>query len=105
METQSGDSVKLGEFTYSQDGANAPAWMIAQWNSKHCLWNERKQSDRYTITDGITKTVTYNPEDCSVSMRLNAAEVYGGTNIGFEIHGNYVIARLPSKIISSPHTG
>ena len=67
----------LGDFTYS-DNENKPSWMIAQWNSKHCLWDERIESDKYTITDGITKSVTYNPDDKSVSMHLNAQNVYCG---------------------------
>lgn len=75
------NSVKLGNFIYS-DSTQAPSWLIAQWNSGECLWNSRIESDIYTITDGKTKTVRYNPADCSVSMRLNAAKVYNGEAAG-----------------------
>ena len=68
---------KLGEFTYSSR-SGSPEWSIAQWNSGPCLWADRVQSDEYTITDGLTKTVRYNPWDHSVSMRMNAANVYNG---------------------------
>ncbi len=74
-------SVKLGEFKYS-DSIQSPSWMIAQWNSGPCLWSERVESDGYTITDGKTKWVTYNPDETSVSMRLNAAGVYNGIPAG-----------------------
>ena len=74
-------SVKLGEFKYS-DSTHSPSWMIAQWNSGPCLWAEKAESDKYTITDGKTKWVTYNPVDNSVSMRLNAANVYNGAPAG-----------------------
>ena len=77
METENGHAVELGRFTYSEQAA-APSWKIAQWNSKTCLWSDRTPSDAFTITDGKTKTVSYNPSDKSVSMRLNAANVYGG---------------------------
>lgn len=76
LDTNGNEVIKLGDFTYADSNENSPAWMIAQWNTKHCLWDERKESDKYTITDGLTKSVTYNPEDKSLSMRLNAANVY-----------------------------
>lgn len=69
--------IKLGDFKPNADG-NSPDWTIAQWNSGPCLWEDRIESDVFTLTDGRTKTVTFNPDDKSVSMRLNAAEVYKG---------------------------
>lgn len=77
METENGNAVPLGDFIYSGNG-QSPSWKIAQWNSKYCLWAQREESDVFTITDGKTKTVAYNPAEKSVSMRLNAANVYGG---------------------------
>ncbi len=77
QQTENNTSVKLGEFNYSET-QHSPSWMIAQWNSGPCLWTERVESDKYTITDGRTKWVTYNPDENSVSMRLNAANVYNG---------------------------
>ncbi len=74
-------TAKIGEFTYS-DNTEKPDWTIAQWNSGNCLWADRIQSDKYTITDGLTKWVTYNPDDSSVAMRLNAANVYNGAPAG-----------------------
>lgn len=72
-----GGYIHLGDVTFPES-TGKPSWLIAQWYSKHCLWKERKPTDRYTITDGTVKTVKYNPEDSSVSMRLNARAVYEG---------------------------
>lgn len=81
QQTANNNSVKLGDFVYSENGEE-PSWLIAQWDSGKCLWNNRIESDIYTITDGETKTVRYNPADCSVSMRLNAANIYKGEAAG-----------------------
>lgn len=81
QQAQNSSTVRLGKFTYS-DNNSEPYWTIAQWNSGSCLWNSRVESDKYTITDGLTKWVTYNPEENSVSMRLNAANVYNGLPAG-----------------------
>ena len=81
QQTDENGQIKLGEFTYT-DSVNEPSWVIAQWNSGPCLWENRAESDIYTITDGSTKWVTYSPEDSSVTMRLNAAKVYNGEPAG-----------------------
>ena len=77
QQTVNNAGVSFGNFTYG-DNQNSPSWMIAQWNSGPCLWAERTESDKFTITDGLTKTVTYNPGEKSVSMRLNATNIYKG---------------------------
>ncbi len=79
--TVNNSSVKIGDFTYNGN-EEKPSWMIAQWNSGPCLWENKIDSDVFTITDGKTKTVNYNPDDNSVTMRLNAAEIYGGAPAG-----------------------
>ena len=80
QQTENGAGVKLGDFVYNEN--STPDWMIAQWNSGKCLWADRVESERYTITDGLTKTVTYNPADKSVLLRLNAVNVYNGEAAG-----------------------
>jgi hypothetical protein len=55
-----------------------PSWMIAQWNSGPCLYRERVDSDFNVITDGSIKTVTFDPADRSVSLRLNTIPYYNG---------------------------
>ena len=94
METDNGNTVPLGDFTYSGNGS-PPAWKIAQWNSKYCLWAQREESDVFTITDGRTKTVVYNPDDRSVSMRLNAANVYGGEPAGSSSWPHLLLEQSP----------
>ena len=54
--TENGVGIELGNFTYN-DNNETPDWMIAQWNSGNCLWENRIESDKFTITDGLTKTV------------------------------------------------
>lgn len=94
QQTVNNFGVALGNFTYNDNG-NAPSWMIAQWNSGPCLWESRVDSDIYTITDGTTKTVTYNPEEKSVSMRLNAANVYYGAAAGAEAWPHLLLEQSP----------
>lgn len=81
QETDNGEAKILGNFTYS-GSENNPSWMIAQWNSGPCLWTDAAESDEFTLTDGKTKWVTYNGEEKSVSLRLNASEVYNGQPAG-----------------------
>ncbi len=81
QQTENNQQIQLGEFRYN-NSLNSPSWSIAQWNSGPCLWADRIESDCYTITDGKTKTVTFNPDDNSISMRLNASGVYKGQPAG-----------------------
>ncbi len=69
--------IHLGDVSFEESN-DKPSWMIAQWYSAHCLWNERKATEPHTITDGAVKTVKVNPKEHSVSMRLNARSVYEG---------------------------
>ena len=77
QQTENNAGIKLGNFTYNNP-SDEPSWMIAQWNGGNCLWAERTESDIYTLSDGVSKTVKFNPADNSVSMRLNAANIYKG---------------------------
>ncbi len=94
QQTENGVGIELGNFTYSEN-SQKPQWMIAQWNSGNCLWENRIESDKYTITDGSTKTVTYNPEDKSVSMRLNATNVYNGQAATYENWPHLLLEQSP----------
>lgn len=94
QQTVDGAGIPLGTLNYA-DSAENPEWMIAQWNSGPCLWQERAESDRYEITDGKTKFVRYNPDEKSVSMRLNAAAVYGGQAAGEEQWPHLLLEQSP----------
>ncbi len=94
QETDNGQQIKLGDFKYNSTD-NSPAWSVAQWNSGPCLWDDRIESDIYTITDGKTKTVTFNPDDNSVSMRLNATGVYNGLPAGDEAWPHLLLEQSP----------
>lgn len=94
QQTENGNQIPLGDFVYNES-ENSPSWTIAQWNSGNCLWENRIDSDKCTITDGLTKTVTYNPEDKSVSMRLNASNVYNGEAATYENWPHLLLEQSP----------
>ena len=94
QETVNNISQPLGKFN-CQNSNTSPTWMIAQWNSGPCLWENRISCDENTITDGSTKFVTYNPDDKSVSMRLNAANVYNGEPADFSSWPHLLLEQSP----------
>lgn len=58
----------------------APLWRIDPWYCKYDLWDNRDTTtDKYTLADkyGIN-TIKYNPEEKSISMRMNATKIYNG---------------------------
>lgn len=85
---------RKGVFSYGEN-ESSPSWMIAQWNSGNCLWDNNVSSDKYTITDNSTKWVTYNPEEKSVSLRLNASEIYKGEPAGYESWPHLLLEQSP----------
>lgn len=57
-----------------------PTWDIGPWWCTYDLWENRDTTtDKYTLMDdkGIN-TITYNPEENSLSMRVNATKIYNG---------------------------
>jgi hypothetical protein len=64
-----------------------PAWGIAPWWVGYDLYENRdKTTDKYTLKDDKEiSTIIYNPEEKSVSMRLDATKVLGGMT--FEQYG------------------
>ena len=70
---------RLGDFTYgAADGDPAPVWKLAQWDSGPCMWKNRAESDKYTLTDGTSRSVVYNPSEASLTMRIDTAAYYNG---------------------------
>lgn len=94
QQTENGNAVALGEFTFG-DSQDSPAWMIAQWNAGDCLWENRVQSDEYTLTDGKSKWITYNKDEKSVALRLNAAAVYGNQPAGADTWPHLLLEQSP----------
>ncbi len=94
QQTQNNVGIPLGNFVYN-DCEKSPSWMIAQWNSGPCLWQDRVTSEKNTITDRFTKTITYNPEEKSVSMRLNATNIYNGDPAGNEAWPHLLLEQSP----------
>lgn len=69
--------VELGEFRYG-DLSKAPKWSLAQWDSGPCIWENRADSESNTLTDGVSKWVTYKPDEKSLLLRLNTEAYYQG---------------------------
>ena len=70
--------IPIGKWTFPES-RHEPSWILIQWYSKHCFINERKQTEPYIIADtSDTKKVVYNPLEKSLSMTLNARNVYKG---------------------------
>ena len=82
------------------DNTEKPVWKVTPiWNT-YDLWDHRVEGDKYTLTDdkGIS-TVVYNPEEKSVSMRLNATKVYNG-----EPHDPETYKWWPHLLLDQPRT-
>ena len=71
--------IPVGKFQYPESGAE-PSWMIAPWYSNACLIEDRKDvGDPYILTDKEdTKLVKYNPKEKSVTLQMNAQNIYKG---------------------------
>ena len=57
-----------------------PLWMVVPiWNTQDLVEHRDTTTDKYTLADdkGIN-TVKYNPEEKSISLRLNATKIYEG---------------------------
>ncbi len=61
-----------------EGGEEKPSWMIAQWNSGPCLYRDRVETAQNILSDGSVKTVTFDPADRSVALRLNTFPIYNG---------------------------
>lgn len=77
--------VELGEFRYG-DLSKAPKWSLAQWDSGPCIWENRADSESNTLTDGVSKWVTYKPDEKSLLLRLNTEAYYQGNGA---VQGDY----------------
>ncbi len=84
MERPNGQEITAGIWNFPCS-TGEPQWQVDQWYSKYCLWHDRQETDPLTITDGKTKWLKYNMADNSLSMRLNARNVYEGRAAGDEL--------------------
>ena len=65
---------------YCEEGVATPTWDLGPWWNGHDLWENRvMDAGKYVLTDdkGIN-TIIYNPEEKSLSMRVNATKIYEG---------------------------
>ena len=78
----------------------SPLWSIAPiWNT-YDLWEHKVEGDKYVLADdkGIN-TLIYNPEEKSLSMRLNATKVYNGAP-----HDPETYKWWPHLLLNQPRT-
>lgn len=83
---ENGDAIRdLGTFPTGCDGSE---WLIAQWDSGPCLWQDRVDSAADVLTDGVSKWVTLGKEG-EVSLRLDSSTYYATKPNGAAIAGDY----------------
>ncbi len=84
---QSVSSTNHGLWQDYCETSGTPLWQIGPWwqgtgegFEKVDLWEDRDlATDKYTLADKYgVNTIVYNPEDKSLSMRLNATKIYNG---------------------------
>ena len=83
------------------EGSDKPLWNIGPWWCKHDLWENRvTDAGQYVLTDdkGVN-TLIYNPEEKSLSMRLNATKVHNG-----EPHNSDTTSWWPHLLLDQPHS-
>ena len=92
-----GDRVtQLGTFFYTHS-LKDPSWGLYQYDCGPCLWADRIKSDKNTLTDGVSKWVTYNPKEKSLLLRLNSEAYYQGKGA---VQGDY----WPTLLIGQEET-
>ena len=66
-----------------------PLWQIGPWWTKNDLIDDRDTTtDKYTLSDKKgASTITYNPEEKSIIMRVDATKVYEGKPYVYEEDG------------------
>ena len=105
---QSVSALNHGKFnSYSVTGNN-PLWTIGPWwqgsgegFTPIDLWTDRDTTtDKYTLADKYgVNTIVYNPEEKSISQRLNATKIYNG-----KPHENDTYKWWPHQLIEQSTT-
>ena len=68
------------------DGNLTPVWNVATWDSGPCLWENRIETDEYSISDGKWRCFSVNKADGSASFTLDSSLYYNGKGA---VHGDY----------------
>ena len=92
-ETYNGAGVPEGVF--SSDRNVTPSWMIAQWGKGPDLWNEGKNASGHTLSDGVCRSVVWQPEDNSVTLSIDGKGAYGGMPADTEDFPHLLLEQSP----------
>ncbi len=92
-ETCNGAGVPEGIFSSNRNVT--PSWMIAQWGKGPDLWNEGKNTAGHTLSDGVCRSVVWQPEDRSVTLSVDGKGAYGGLPAGTEDFPHLLLEQSP----------
>jgi hypothetical protein len=101
MERPNGQEITAGVWNFPTS-TGTPQWQIDQWYSKYCLWHDRAESDALTLSDGKTKWLKYDVNENSLTMRLNAKNVYEGRAAGNELWPHLLIEQELKSLDNIP---
>lgn len=75
-----GDRNAVGTWTYGDESLAGPLWNLLPWWTETCLINDTDASaGEYTLADNEgNKSVKYNPDEKSVTMRLDTEKILNG---------------------------
>lgn len=92
-ETYNGAGVSEGIFP--SDKNVPPSWMIAQWGKGPDLWNEGKNAAGHTLSDGVCRSVVWQPEERSVTLSIDGKGAYGGLPANTEDFPHLLLEQSP----------
>lgn len=63
---------------YNGAEAENPSWLLVQWDSGPCLYENMIPSASNVITDGMGRTFAYDPESATMTFELDTSLYYQG---------------------------
>ena len=92
-ETEGAAAVPEGVF--HANGTKTPSWMIAQWGKGPDLWNEAKNINGNTLSDGKCRSVELCPEEHSVILSIDGKGAYEGVPADTEEFPHLLLEQSP----------
>ncbi len=60
------------------DGDGDPVWSVATWDSGPCIWENRAETDEYSISDGRWRSFSVSKADRTARFTLDSSLYYKG---------------------------